>query len=238
MLLPHLEPLARTHGVALTDAQLAQFETDARMLEEWSQRANLVADARPETVERRHIVESIGFGAALRERELLRPDSSVIDVGSGAGFPGVVLRIVWPGIGLTLLEATGKKTAFLVALVDALGVGDVRVVTARAEDAAHDAGLRGAFDLVVARAVAPLPVLLELTLPFARVGGRVAAAKGSRAAEELAASKNALAVLGARAVMMPLRVPGPPQQIIVAAKQRPTPDEYPRRPGVPKKQPL
>ena len=86
-----------------------------------------------------------------------------------------MLKIVWPGIALTLLEATAKKTAFLSALVEELDIGDIRVLTGRAEDYGHEPGLRGAFDLVVARAVAPLPVLLELTLPFARVGGRVAA---------------------------------------------------------------
>jgi len=234
----NLRERAEEHGVRLTDEQIAQLDLYARMLEEWSLRANLVGDASREVLERRHFLESIAFGAALRERELLRPDSTVLDVGAGAGFPGIVLKIAWPGIVLTLLEATSKKTAFLSAAVEALDLPDVSVLTGRAEELGHDAALRGRFDLVVARAVAPLPVLLELALPFARVGGRLAAVKGSRAAEELAGSRRALQVLRARAMSMPLHVPGPAQQIIVAAKLGETPDEYPRRPGVPAKQPL
>ena len=235
----NLREAAAAYGVTLSDDQLVQLDGYARMLEEWSQRANLVGDASRDVVQRRHFAESIAFGAALRERELLRPDSRVLDVGAGAGFPGLVLKICWPGIALTLLEATAKKTAFLVAVVDALGLGDTtQVLTGRAEDLAHHERLRERFDLVVARAVAPLPALLELTLPFARVGGRLAAVKGARADEELRASQRALDLLGARAITIPLRVAGPKQQIIVAAKQRATPEAYPRRPGVPAKQPL
>ena len=232
-----LQHRALALGLRLDDAQLRQFAVYAGLLEEWSTRVNLVGNASPEVVERRHFIESIALGAALREREMLRPDARVLDVGAGAGFPGVVLKICWPGIDLTLLEATAKKTAFLSALVEGLGV-ETRVLTGRAEELAHDAGLRARFDLVVARAVAPLPALLELTLPFAREGGRVVAPKGSRAAAELAASKRALAELGGRAIAVPFAVEGPPQTLIVAVKTRPTPDIYPRRAGMPTKQPL
>ena len=156
----------------------------------------------------RHFLESIALGAALREREMLRPDAAVLDVGAGAGFPGVLLKIAWPGIRLTLIEATAKKTAFLSALVEALAFGERRVLTGRAETLAHDPALRGRFDLVVARAVAPLPALLELTLPFARVGGRVVTPKGSRAELEIAASARALEVLGGRALHGAVRCAG------------------------------
>ena len=240
MALSNLRGDARAHGITLSDAQVNQFERYAKLLAEWSARMNLVGDATASVVERRHFLESLAFGAALRERELIRPDSRVLDVGSGAGFPGVVWKIAWPELRLTLLEATGKKTEFLAALVDALGLRDVRILTGRAEDLAHDPGLRASFDLVVARAVAPLPALLELGLPFARVGGRLATVKGSRAAGELAAARRALEVLGARTAMfgLGLRVPGPPQQVIVAVKLRQTPEAYPRRAGVPSKTPL
>lgn len=239
MVTSNLRELVQPYGITLSDLQLAHFDLYARMLEDWSHRANLVGDASRDVVERRHFVESVAFGAALRERELLRPDSTVIDIGAGAGFPGLVLKIVWPGIALTLLEATAKKTAFLTALVEALELLDVAVATGRAEDLAHQPELRGRFDLVVARAVAPLPVLLELTLPFARVRGRVAAVKGSRGGDELGASTRALEILGGgTALAMPFRVPGPEQQIVVVPKQQETPAEYPRRAGVPKRQPL
>ena len=204
---------------------------------------NLVADATPAVVERRHILEAIALGAALREREVLRPDSTVLDVGAGAGFPGAVWKVVWPGIRLTLLEATAKKADFLRALVEALAFDDAdsrsaEVLCGRAETLGHDPTLRGRFDLVVARAVAPLPVLLELTLPFARIGGRVVTPKGSRAEAEIAAATHALSVLGGKLFTAPLAIPGPPQTLVAVVKQRETPAEYPRRPGVPAKSPL
>lgn len=229
---------AAAYGVRLDAAQLARFERYYALLAEWSTRANLVGSADRETVVTRHFLESIALGAALRERELLRPDARVLDVGAGAGFPGVPMRIAWPGIRLTLLEATAKKTAFLRALVDDLGLDGIAILTGRAETLAHDGALRGQFDLVVARAVAPVAVLAELTLPFARVGGRVVAPKGSRAEAEVAEAAEALRILGGRAFMVPFRVPGPPQALVALLKEKATPEGYPRRPGLPSKEPL
>ncbi len=229
---------SEAYGTHLSPAQLAQFETYLALLAEWSRRMNLVGNADPKVVEQRHFLESIALGAALREREILRPGSSVLDVGAGAGFPGVVLKIVWPGIRLTLLEATAKKAAFLAALVEALGFDETPVLAGRAETLGHRDDLRGRFDLVVARAVAPLPVLLELTLPFARAGGRVVTPKGSRVDKELATAARALEVLGGKAFTAPLRVPGPPQTLVVVVKQAETPAAYPRRPGQPATAPL
>ena len=233
-----LDAGAADYGVRLSPGQMAQFERYLALLEDWSSRANLVGDTDPEVIQRRHFLESIALGAALREREILRPHSEVLDLGAGAGFPGVVLKIVWPALHLTLNDATAKKTAFLSALVAALNLDDTAVVTGRAETLAHDPAHRGRFDLVLARAVAPLPVLIELALPFARVGGRLVTPKGSRAAAEIAASANALAVLGGKLFAVPLAVPGPPQTLIAVLKQRETPAGYPRRPGMPAKSPL
>ena len=229
---------AAARGVNLSEAQIEQFERYLALLKDWSERANLVGDVNPDVVERRHFVESLALGAALRERQLLRGREDMLDVGAGAGFPGVAMRIAWPGLRLTLIEATTKKTAFLAELVARLGFDDVAVLTGRAETLAHDPALRERFDLVVARAVAALPALLELTLPFARIGGRVVTPKGSRASAEIAASSRALEVLGGQAHTLPLNVPGPPQTLVVAVKRRPTPAEYPRRPGMPAKSPL
>ena len=229
---------AAGRDVNLSEAQIEQFEHYLALLAEWSERANLVGDVNPDVVQQRHFAESIALGAALRERQLLRGREDVIDVGAGAGFPGVAMKIAWPELRLTLLEATAKKTAFLSELVAQLGFDDVAVLTGRAETLAHDPALRESFDLVLARAVAPLPALLELTLPFARIGGRVATPKGSRAAAEIAASKRALQLLGGEAHSLPLNLPGPPQTLVVVAKRRPTPAEYPRRPGMPAKSPL
>jgi 16S rRNA (guanine527-N7)-methyltransferase len=146
--------------------------------------------------------------------------------------------VAWPSIRLTLLDATAKKTAFLAAVVDALELAGTDVLTGRAEELAHRHDLRESFDLVLARAVAPLPALLELTLPFARVGGRVVTPKGSQVDEEVAVSARAASVLEARLFVVPFEVPGPPQKLVIAVKQRPTPEAYPRRAGVPAKSPL
>lgn len=229
---------AQRYGVRLTDPQIAQFQRYLDLLQEWEPRANLVGSYDAETVQRRHFLESIALGAALREREILRPEVDVLDIGAGAGFPGAVLKICWPGIRLTLLEATAKKTRFLEELVIAIGLENTPVLTGRAETLGHDPVLRAGFDLVLARAVAPLPVLVELALPFARVGGRLVTPKGSRAADEVAAAAAALATLSGQAFVMPFDVPGPPQSIVAVVKQRPTPDAYPRRAGVPAKSPL
>jgi 16S rRNA (guanine527-N7)-methyltransferase len=229
---------AQDYGVHLSDQQHAQFERYLALLGEWSQRANLVGNLDPDVVQRRHFLESVAFGVALRERELLRPGADVLDIGAGAGFPGMVLKIVWPTISLTLIEATAKKTAFLSALVEALGLERTEVITGRAEVLAHAPRLRERFDLVVARAVAPLAVLVELALPFARVGGRLVTPKGSRASEEVRAASHALQVLGGEVFTAPLKLPGPPQTLVAVVKRQSTPAALPRRPGVPARSPL
>jgi len=229
---------AAARGVNLNEAQIAKFERYLALLQDWSERANLVGDASPDIVQRRHFAESLALGAVLRERQLLRGHEDVLDVGAGAGFPGVPMKIAWPGLRLTLLEATAKKTAFLSELVANLGFDDAAVLTGRAETLAHDPALRERFDLVLARAVAPLPALLELTLPFARAGGRVVTPKGSRASAEIEASSRALQLLGGAAHTLLLDVPGPPQTLVVVSKRRPTPPQYPRRAGVPARSPL
>jgi 16S rRNA (guanine527-N7)-methyltransferase len=236
-MLKRLADDARAYGVKLDSDAIERFERYLTVLTDWSQRMNLVGDASPDVVERRHFGESLALGAALREREVLRPGSDVLDVGAGAGFPGVPLKIAWPAIRLTLLEATAKKAAFLEALRDALGL-EFDVVTGRAETLAHEEALRGRFDLVLARAVAALPELLELTLPFARPGGRVVTVKGSRVEAEVAAAAGAAATLGGRIFTMQLRVEGPDQSIVAVVKTGETPPEYPRAPGVPHKRPL
>jgi 16S rRNA (guanine527-N7)-methyltransferase len=233
-----LEGDAGRYGVSLTVKQVGQFERYLDALADWSSRVNLVSDLDAGRVVSRHMVESIALGAALREREILRPGTRLLDVGAGAGFPGAVFAIVWPGVQVTLLEATEKKVRFLEDLVRMLSLEDTEIRSGRAETLAHDPELRESFDLVVARAVAPLRTLSELTLPFARVGGRVVTPKGSRAGQEIEEAGRALAVLGGRVVTAPLRVPGPPQQLVVLIKERSTPDTYPRRPGQPKKAPL
>lgn len=162
----------------------------------------------------------------------------VIDVGSGGGLPGLPLKIARPDLEITLVEADNRKAAFLVRACAELGLRGVEVVARRAEDAGHDERYRAAFDVAVARAVAPMPVLVELCLPFIRVGGRLLAQK--TAAEDVAAAARAVKLLGggsARIVQAP-SVARRDGTVVIVDKVRPAPDEYPRRAGVPARKPL
>jgi 16S rRNA (guanine527-N7)-methyltransferase len=166
---------------------------------------------------------------------------SVIDIGAGAGFPAIPLKIVRPAWHLTLLEATRKKCDFLEHIVDTLHLDHTRVVWSRAETAAHLAGEREQYDLVVARAVAELSVLAEYMLPFARVGGGCVAWKGDAIEAEVNAAGGAIAQLGGRLqTVRQVRVPGIDQKrhLVVLDKVAPTAKIYPRREGIPAKKPL
>ncbi|HET9410615.1 MAG TPA: 16S rRNA (guanine(527)-N(7))-methyltransferase RsmG [Candidatus Dormibacteraeota bacterium] len=162
----------------------------------------------------------------------------VVDVGSGGGLPGLPLKIVRPDLLMVLVEADGDKAAFLVHACAQLGLQGVEIVNRRAEEAARDPGLREAFDVAVARALAPMPVLAELCLPFVRVGGRLLAQKTE--AEDVAAAGRAIERLGGGPASV---VPAPSTArrlgtIVVVEKIGPTPDAYPRRAGLPARKPL
>jgi len=162
----------------------------------------------------------------------------LVDVGSGGGLPGLPLKIMVPRLQVTLVEADGRKAAFLTQACARLGLAGVRVVGRRAEDAAHDADLREAFDVAVARALAPMPVLAELCLPFVRVGGRLLAQKTRD--EDVGAAARAIELLGGG----PARVEPAPSRarsagvVVVVEKVAPTLEAYPRRAGVPSRRPL
>ncbi len=197
-------------------------------------------DRDPEALVRRHIAESLAFGQLLNRRGLLDGPVRVLDIGAGAGLPGIPLKIAWPAIHLTLLESVGKKCRFMQDAAAHLGLDNVDVLEGRAEDFARDPTQRETYDLVVARAVAPLPVLLEYALPFLRLGGTLAAPKGSAALTEIDAAQAALSELGAHLEDAPqLRPPGgTPQTVVIVVKDAPTSDRYPRRAGIPSKRPL
>lgn len=211
--------------------------------------ASLLADARrlglttvtdPEEAQRRHFLESAALALLLARRGLLAPGVRVLDLGTGAGVPGVPLKILFPAADLTLVEATKKKAAWLERLVTALPLAGVRVLGARAEDLGHDPAHRGRYDIVVARAVAPLRVLLEMALPLLRVGGLLAAPKGERARQEVGEAEHAARVLLADLDVEPMEVPfashGP--LVVFARKTAETPARYPRRAGMASKRPL
>ncbi len=239
--LPLLAAGAEALGVPLDRAMLDRFGRCFALLVEHGTRMNLTSVRDAEGIQRRHFLESLALGVSLRDAGLLEGRERAIDVGAGAGFPGVPLAIAWPDLRLTLLEATQKKARFLQTLVRALDLPGAVVVAARAEEAGHRPGLRGTFELALARAVAPLPALVELTLPFVRVGGWLAAVKGSRLDQELLQAGDALERCGggpARTLSLPGLQQDSPLRVVVVQKLRPTPAALPRGPGLPQSQPL
>ncbi|MFX1243324.1 MAG: 16S rRNA (guanine(527)-N(7))-methyltransferase RsmG [Promethearchaeota archaeon] len=234
---------ARQLGVDLGAEQLDLFERYYRLLKAAGPRVRVTSVTGYEAVQQRHFLESLALLPALLEAGLLadRGRERVLDLGAGAGLPGLPLRIAAPGLRLTLLEATGRKAAFLGEVVAELALDQVEVLTGRAEDVARQADRWEAYDLVVARAVAPLPTLLELALPFLRLGGALAAPKGSSVPREVSRSERALDILGGRLLSVaPVDVPGAKHapRLVLVSKVAPTPDAYPRRSGIPAKRPL
>lgn len=226
-------------GIALNASQLDRFEGFYDQIVDWNRRINLTSVTEYEEVQTRHFLDSLSVSSAVPPG--LTDGAELLDVGSGAGLPGVPLAIAHPGLSVTLLEATEKKAAFLHHVVAKLGLRGVAVVTGRAETLAHDAGLRERFDLVVSRAVAKLPVLAELTLPFCRVGGLVVAQKALGAEREIEEAESAMVQLGGKLrAVTPVTVPETAVERLLVAidKRTSTPDRYPRRPGIPAKRPL
>lgn len=184
-----------------------------------------------------HIADSL----AGLELPQLRAATTIADLGSGGGFPGVPMAIAEPGLDLVLIESHGRRAEFLRTVIEALGLEHARVVQARAEDAGRGPMLRATFDLVTARALAPMPVLIEYALPLLKDGGLLVAPKGSRAEEELAASAGALKALGGDVrdtLDLPLPEGLPPQRVLVVRRTGRLDPQYPRRAGTPSRQPL
>ena len=226
-------------GIELSDAQIRQFQTYMDMLEEWNGRAALTSSSALDAAETRHFLDSLTVSLAIGRG--LSGGASFVDVGSGAGFPGVPLKIAYRDSRATLVEATAKKAAFLEALRDRLSVSGLDVLTGRAETLAHRPDLREGFDFAVARAVAGVATLAELTLPFCRTGGRVVLQKGPAVDDEVERGQPAVSEMGGDVRdVMAVEVDGQERgaTLVVLEKVRPTPDRYPRRPGVPEKRPV
>lgn len=222
--------LVRALGVTLDASQIDALERYAALLREWNERVNLTAIVEPREIATKHFLDSLA-GLAVRS---WRGDERVVDVGTGAGFPGVPLAIALPRLRLTLVESVAKKVRFLEALRDALGLGSVAIAHARAEELAHDAGHRERYDVATARALPSLSTNLELLLPYLRVGGDALVYKG-RVEEELSAARRAAGTLGGEVVrVVPTAALGleallPGRAIVLARKTRPTSARYPRR---------
>lgn len=233
---------ARFLGLGLTDNQIAGFQAYYEELVEWNQKFNLTAITEYEQVQIRHFADSLSVLLAEEARQALgRADPRVIDVGSGAGFPGIPLKLVCPRIRLTLLEATGKKVTFLEHLIARLGLRRITAIKARAEELGQDPDHRAGYDLALARAVADMAVVAEYTLPFCKPGGWLVAQKGEAGPAEAWAAEKAIRLLGGELRrVLPVELPGLPENrsLVIVEKVSPTPDLYPRRPGMPSKRPL
>lgn len=215
---------------ALTEEQADRFGRYYTLLMDWNRTRNLTAITEPGAVAEKHFFDS------LAAAPLLPAAARCIDVGTGAGFPGIPLLIVRPDLAMTLLDALQKRIDFLQAALEALGLA-AQCLHLRAEDAGRDPALRASFDAALTRAVAPLPALLELTVPLLSVGGQSVAYKGDPAAE-LAAAQNACAQLRCACACIPVPAAYGARALVVAKKLAETPARFPRRAGLPAKQPL
>ena len=230
-------------GVPLGDAQLAQCGTYLAGLAAWNSRVNLTSRSALADAERVHLLDSLTVVPIITRKQ---PSADrLVDVGSGAGFPGLMVKIAMPDLRVVLVEAARRKAEFLEWLVSDLGLSGVEVVAERAESTGRREGYRASFDVATARAVGPLPVVLELTLPFCRPGGLVIASRGGSADEEAEQAAGAARELGGGAPQVErpdlLRlVPGFAENtaLLTVEKIAETPDRYPRRPGIHAKRPL
>jgi 16S rRNA (guanine527-N7)-methyltransferase len=224
-------------GIDLTRGQLAAFTRYEKELAIWNASHNLTAIRKPEEVRIKHFLDSLSCLLALRGSKMKR----IIDIGTGAGFPGIPLKILCPGINLTLVESVGKKAAFCEYIIQTLSLENVEVLQARAETLGQEPRHREKYDWAIARAVAVMPVLAEYLLPFVCVGGKALAMKGQEAPAEVHASEGAIQILGGHLrQLIPVTLPGiaETRHLVIFDKIAATPEKYPRREGIPNKRPL
>ncbi|MGA9533101.1 MAG: 16S rRNA (guanine(527)-N(7))-methyltransferase RsmG [Anaerolineales bacterium] len=222
-------------GVELSRGQLQAFRWYSVELQRWNERHNLTAITEPVEVEIKHFVDS------LTCLKLIEGAGRLIDVGAGAGFPGIPIKIILPDVEITLLEATRKKVDFCRHVVEGLGLEKISALHGRAEDYGHENDQRARYDWAVGRAVAQMNVLAEYLLPFVRVGGKMIAMKGETGPAEAHAAEGAFRLLGGelrrlRAIELPQVTET--RYLVEVVKVSATPDDYPRRAGMPAKRPL
>lgn len=222
--------------IQLNDTQLSQLERYFELLVEWNEKINLTAITDVEGVAIKHFADSLTFFNCVDVPE----NSRIIDVGTGAGFPGIVLKIARPDIELTLLDSLNKRLIFLDTVLSEIGLSS-QLIHSRAEDGGQNIDLRESYNFVVSRAVAQLNVLSEYCLPYARLGGSFVALKGPDADNEISNAKKAVQILGGK-LKKPFKFSlpndGGERTIIVIEKNQPTPEKYPRNSGKIKAKPL
>jgi 16S rRNA (guanine527-N7)-methyltransferase len=227
----------RQLGLRLSRSQLAALSLYERELIDWNTRFNLTAIRDPQEIYIKHFLDSLTCLQAVRETSARR----LIDIGTGAGFPGIPIKIVYPSMQLTLVESVGKKAEFCRHVVKVLDLKRVEVVQERAETLGQNPAYREQYDWAVARAVAILPVLAEYLLPLVRVGGNMLAMKGESGPAEAHSAEHAMRVLGGHLrQLLPVTLPGVAEEryLVVIDKVAATPSGYPRKVGIPAKRPL
>lgn len=224
-------------GVTLSEKQIQQFMTYYEMLVEWNEVMNLTAITEYDEVMKKHFVDSLSL---IQTFDVTRK-VSVIDVGTGAGFPGLALKIAYPNMKVTLLDSLNKRINFLNAVIEKLGLTGVETVHGRAEDFAKPGKLREKFDLCVSRAVANLTTLSEYCLPFVKVGGEFISYKSEKITEEMNSAQKAISLLGGkfdRSKDFNLPDSDIFRNLVVIKKVKETPKKFPRKAGLPSKEPL
>jgi 16S rRNA (guanine527-N7)-methyltransferase len=224
-------------NVHITGRQVMSLIRYEKELIEWNQKFNLTAIRDVEAIRVKHFLDSFSCVLAWGGN----PPASLIDVGTGAGFPGIPLKILYPNLKLTLVESVGKKAMFCQHIVSTLGLDQVNVVKARAEEVGQESHHREKYDWAVARAVANLNVLSEYLIPLVKLGGTVLAQKGEGGPAEAQSAEKAMKILGGKLKqLIPVNLPGiaDDRYLVLVEKIAATPHNYPRKPGVPGKQPL
>jgi len=238
--LENLNNAATYFGINLNPVQIEQFAIYRRELLHWNKSLNLTSITDPEEIVYKHFADSLSIIPAM-DLNGHEENLAVIDIGTGAGFPGIPLKIALPDIELALVDSTRKKMCFVEHVVSALGLKDVAVLASRAEELAHDPIHRESYQYVLSRAVAKLPVFAELCLPFCVLYGRFIAQKKGDITDEVKSAHTAFNILGAKLhKVLPVTLPGLDDSrfLVVVDKISPTPAGYPRRPGIPLKRPL
>ncbi|MBL8089334.1 MAG: 16S rRNA (guanine(527)-N(7))-methyltransferase RsmG [Anaerolineales bacterium] len=224
-------------NVHLTARQVMSLITYEKELMEWNQKFNLTAIRDVESIRVKHFLDSYSCVLAWQANPPLR----LIDVGTGAGFPGLPLKIIYPQMHVTLVESVGKKAMFCQHIVSKLGLENIDVIKTRAEDIGQDKNHRESYDVAVARAVANLNILSEYLLPLVKIGGSVLAQKGETAHAEAQSAEKAIKVLGGKLKqIIPVQLPGVADErfLVLIDKIHATPEGYPRKAGIPAKMPI
>ncbi len=223
-------------GISLTDNQINQFMKYYELLIEWNKVMNLTAIIDFREVIIKHFLDSLSLVKVLRPN-----DEKLIDIGTGAGFPGIPLKIVFPNMNITLLDSLNKRINFLEEVIQALGLNNIKAIHGRAEDFGRDKNYREQYDLCVSRAVAKLPTLSEYCLPYVKAGGFFIPYKSGQSVEEIKEGEHALNILGATIEQVKefyLPETDIERMLIVIHKKNKTPLKYPRNAGKPSKEPL